>query len=89
MLPRLRWLRPLKNPPIAPGEFRDEKSGQLSCPLNKYTAFLEKGWGQEKEKNSFLVKRSFSLPREQTALIRNSSFDKKQMKRGKYVGFYC
>ena len=43
--------------------------GRLSCTLDKYAAFLEKGRGSGKGKNSFLGKRSFSLPREQITLV--------------------
>ena len=35
------------------------------CQKN-YSAFLEKGWGLGKGKTSFPVKRSFSLPQEQS-----------------------
>ena len=58
----------------APGGIDWAAASDLSNPLTKYSAFLEKGWGLGKGKTSFHVKRSFPLPQELSPFSKNSIY---------------
>ena len=52
----------------------------LSYTLNKYTAFLEKGWGSGKGKNLFSRKEVFPFPKNKLPLSGKACFENIRLK---------